>query len=114
MISDTPQVTVQALADATGWEVKPEGACKDVRCVPLPAAARAGELVDLAGFADALRLPLLHDEEHRLWSLGPESGGRALASAEAPDLVLPTLDGEAFPLSRLRGRKVLIASWASW
>ena len=49
-----------------------------------------------------------------LWSLGPESGGRALASAQAPDLVLPSLSGEPFPLSRLRGTKVLIAAWASW
>lgn len=114
MISDTPQVTVQHLADATGWEVKPQGACKDVRCVPLPASARNGDLVDLAGFAETLRMPLLHDEEHGLWSLGPESGGRALASAQAPDLVLPTLDGQPFALSSLRGRKVLIASWASW
>ena len=114
MISDRPVVTVDALAAATGWEVKPQGACKDVRCVPLPASARAGGDVDLAGFAAALGLPLLHDQEHGLWALGPESGGRALASAQVPDLVLPTLSGEPFPLSRLRGTKVLIAAWASW
>ncbi len=114
MISDTLQVSIEDLAAHTGWEVKPQGACKDVRCVPLPPDARAGEQVDLAGFARALGLPLLHDEAEGLWSLGPESGGRALASAQAPDLVLPTLSGEPFPLSRLRGKKVLIAAWASW
>ena len=114
MISDTLQVRVDDLAAATGWEVKPEGACKDVRCVPLPASARDGDQVDLGAFAAALRLPLLHDEEAGLWSLGPESGGRALTSAQAPDLVLPTLTGEPFPLSALRGKKVLIAAWASW
>ena len=114
MISDTRQVTVAALADATGWEVKPEGACKDVRCVPLPPSVRDGDRVDLAGLAEALRLPLLHDDAEGLWSLGPESGGRALTSAQAPDLVLPTLDGEPFELARLRGKKVLIAAWASW
>ena len=114
MISDSRLVTVDALAAATGWEVKPQGACKDVRCVPLSADARDGDRVDLAGFAAALGLPLLHDEDSGLWSLGPESGGRALATAQAPDLVLPTLSGEPFELARLRGKKVLIAAWASW
>jgi hypothetical protein len=114
VISDSPRVTVRALAEATGWEVKPQGACKDVRCVPLPADARAGDLVDLRAFADALRMPLLHDEDEGLWSLGPEAGGAALTSVQVPDLVLPTLSGEPFELARLRGRKVLIAAWASW
>ena len=114
MISDSLQVRPADLAAAAGWDVKPDGACKDVRCVPLPPAARAGDLVDLEGFAAALRLPLLHDEQAGLWSLGPESGGGALSTAQAPDLVLPTLDGEPFELARLRGKKVLIAAWASW
>ena len=114
MISDTERVPIARLAAETGWEVKPEGACKDVRCVPLPPGVQDGDTVDLPGFADALGLPLLHDQDEGLWSLGPESGGRALASVQAPDLVLPTLDGEPFELARLRGKKVLIAAWASW
>ncbi len=114
MISDTVRVPLARLATETGWEVKPEGACKDVRCVPLPPGAQDGSSVDLPTFAAALGLPLLHDGEQGLWSLGPESGGRALASVQAPELVLPTLDGEPFELARLRGKKVLIAAWASW
>lgn len=118
MISDSPLVCVDVLARETGWQVKPEGACLDregdVRCVPLPASARDGDLVDLRVLAERLGMPLLHDEAEQLWSLGPESGGRALTSAQAPDLVLPTLSGEPFELARLRGRKVLIAAWASW
>ena len=114
MISDTLAVRADDLAAATGWKVEPEGACKDVRCVPLPATARDGDVVDLAAFADALRMPLLHDEQEGLWSLGPESGGRAMTTVQAPDLVLPTLSGEPFELARLRGKKVLIAAWASW
>ena len=35
-------------------------------------------------------------------------------TVQAPDLVLPTLTGEPFPLSTFRGKKVLIAAWASW
>lgn len=114
VISDTVRVPVARLAAETGWQVKPEGACKDVRCVPLPPDVQDGETVDLPAFAAALGLPLLHDEQEGLWSLGPESGGRALVHVQAPDLALPTLDGEPFELSRLRGKKVLIAAWASW
>jgi hypothetical protein len=114
VISDSLQVPVEQLARETGWEVKPEGACRGERCVPLPAGALRAASVDLPAFAERLGMPLLHDEEQGLWSLGPESGGRALSSAVAPDLVLPTLTGEPFPLSALRGKKVLIAAWASW
>ncbi len=114
MISTASRVPVDRLARATGWEVKPEGACRGEQCVPLPEGTlREGE-VELAPFAERLRRPLLHDAAEGLWSLGPEGGGRAMASVQAPDLVLPTLTGEPFPLAALRGKKVLIAAWASW
>jgi hypothetical protein len=94
----------------TGWAIKPEGACKDVRCVPLPKDAPLTAEV----FEERLGMPLVHDPDIGLYALGPESGGRALASAEAPDLVLPDRRGEPFELRGLRGQKVLILSWASW
>ena len=114
MISLTPQVPVDVLARETGWEVKPEGACRGEVCIPLPAGSLEDGQVDLARFAEGTRRPLLHDEQAGVWSLGPEGGGRAMTSVQAPDLVLPTLTGEPFPLSALRGKKVLIAAWASW
>jgi hypothetical protein len=56
------------------------------------------------------------DTEHGIWALGPETAvtGRALTTAVAPELVLPTVDGDAFRLSSLRGQKVLLVAWASW
>ena len=114
MITDTLRVPVDVLAAETGWDVKPYGACRDDRCVPLPPAALADGTVDLPAFAERLGMPLVHDEQEGLWSLGPESGGRAMTSVTAPDLVLPTLTGEPFALSSLRGKKVLLAAWASW
>ncbi len=114
VIWDSERVPLARLAAETGWEVKPEGACKDVRCVPLPPGVRDGDTVHLPAFAAALGPALLHHEREGLWSLGPESGGRALTSVQAPDLVLPPLDGEPFLLARLRGIKVLLAAWASW
>jgi hypothetical protein len=95
----------------TGWALKPEGACKGDVCVPLPAGAD----VDARVLAERLRMPLLHDEAHGLWALGPDNvTGRALLTAEAPELTLPDLDGNAVSLSSFRGQKVLLAAWASW
>ena len=114
MISTATQVPVEQLARETGWEVKPQGACRGEQCVPLPPGALRDGGVDLAVFAERMSMPLLHDADHGLWSLGPQGGGRAMTTVQAPDLVLPTLTGEPFPLSALRGKKVLIAAWASW
>lgn len=38
----------------------------------------------------------------------------ALASLQAPDFELPDLDGKMHRLSDYRGKKVLLAAWASW
>lgn len=92
----------------TGWSVKPEGACRGDVCVPL---ARPFDLSDLAR---RLGMELVHDERYGLWALGPESGGRALHSAELPDIVLPDRNGEDFELRSLRGTKVCMIAWASW
>lgn len=113
MILKTLLVDTQDFARRTGWQIKPEGACKDERCVPLPPATSA-EGPDARVLAQRLGMPLLHDETHQLWCLGPESGGQTLSSASLPDIVLPDLDGVPFALESLRGQKVLILAWASW
>jgi len=64
--------------------------------------------------ARRLGMALVHDEEHGLWALGPESGGRALHSAALPDIVLPDRQGRDFSLRSLRGTKVFMVAWASW
>jgi hypothetical protein len=97
----------------TGWAIKPQGACKDVRCVPLPDRLPDGR-VDARVLSERLGMPLVQDEATGLLALGPESGGRALNSAEAPELTLPDWRGEEFRLSSLRGQKVLLVCWASW
>lgn len=116
MILEDLRVGVDELHRGTGWHVKPEGACRGDVCVPLPAEARTDDgRLDVAVVAERLRMPLVHDEEHGLWGLGPASvTGRALATAEAPDLELPDLDGNPFRLSSLHGKKVLLVAWASW
>jgi hypothetical protein len=96
------------LDQRTGWEVKPEGACRGDVCVPLASP------FDLRDLARRLGMELVHDEQHGVWALGPESGGRALHTAELPDIVLPDRNGEDFSLRSLRGTKVCMIAWASW
>ena len=101
----------------TGWKITPQGACKGELCVPLPASTPLGQdnLVDVAELAEAMRMPFIHEEDHCVWALGPESiGARALTTAEAADFELPGLDGELFRLSSLRGQKVLVYAWAPY
>jgi hypothetical protein len=92
----------------TGWTIKPEGACRGDVCLPLPKPFDVRDLTSRLGMA------LVHDAQHGLWALGPESGGRALHSAELPEIVLPDRHGEDFALRSLRGTKVFMIAWASW
>lgn len=112
MILDRPEVTPDELRRRTGWELKPEGLCKADRCAQLP--SHPGERIDVRVLEEHLGMELVHDGEHGLWALGPEAGGRALASAELPDITLPDRHGQPFSLRSLRGTKVLLVMWASW
>ena len=113
MIVDSLLVDASTFAELSGWEAKAQGLCKGERCVPVP--RRSDGLVDVEGFARRLQLPIVHDEAHGLWAIGPEgAGGAFLESAECPEIVLPDLDGNEFSVSSLRGRKVVLVAWASW
>ena len=97
----------------TGWTLKPEGACQGEVCIPL--SKPAGDLIDVKRVANDLGMPLAEAREQGLWALGPASiGSRALATAQAPELTLPNLDGREFKLSSLRGQKVLLYAWAPY
>ena len=112
VILTTMDVPVEELERATGWVLKPEGACRGPMCVLLPAA---GSTVDARVLAERLGMPLVRAEGHDVWALGPSTiSGRALDSAEAPDFVLPDVVGRPFRFSSLRGQKVVLVAWASW
>ncbi len=112
MILETLEIDAAEFARRTGWELKPQGACKGDRCVPL--GTSTGQSLDVRALTRRVGMPLVHDETSGLWCVGPEAGGTVLTSAEAPNLELPELDGTPFRLSALRGRKVLLVAWASW
>jgi hypothetical protein len=111
VIAADPVVPLADFERATGWDLKPEGACRGDVCIPL--ARPAGGLVDLREVGPALHMPVLHDGSARLWALGP-AAGPVLASAAAPDFTLPDRRGGEFSLSSLRGRKVAVVAWAPW
>src|SRR5205823_2384406 len=97
---------------ATGWALKPQGACKGEICVPL---MEQPEDIDATVLSERLGMALVRDEKHGVWALGSETiGRRALSTAEASDFTLPDWRGEEFTLSSLRGEKVFLLAWASW
>jgi hypothetical protein len=103
-----------------GWTLKPEGLCRAGVCVPLGGrdAQRHVRLdaLDIAGLWRRMAKPLRRSEDARIWLFGEAAGERtaALESLEAPDFTLPDLAGEPHSLVDYRGRKVLLATWASW
>ena len=108
MIVDRLDMGPEEFEESTGWEIKPEGACKGDVCVPL-----AGSGFDLLATAERLGMAVV--SEPGLWAVGPETlEGRALTSADASDFHLPDLDGEEFHISSLRGQKVVVVSWAPY
>jgi hypothetical protein len=109
VILDHLDISADEFSAGTGWEVKPEGACRGDVCVPL------GDGFDLRRTAERLRMALVRDDDAGVWALGPDTvSGKALASAVAPELVLPDIDGQPFHLSSLRGQKVAIVCWAPY
>jgi len=110
----------KAIEEATGWIWKPEGLCRDDQCVALPRVAEGGlvrdGLLNLAALWRRSGQPVLHDAASRVWVLGTGAAQRsaALATLQAPDFALPDLEGRVHHLSSYRGRKVFLATWASW
>jgi hypothetical protein len=108
MILKRLDVPPRELEARTGWSIKAEGACRDDTCVPLRAP------FDVRDLAQRLGMAIVHEARHGLWALGPQSGGRALSSAQLPEIVLPDRHGHDFSLRSLRGTKVFMIAWASW
>jgi hypothetical protein len=116
VILETLNIDQAAFEARTGWVIKPEGACKGDACVPLPTEAVANGHLDARILSEKLGMSLVADDGQKLWALGPETAitGKALTSAIAPDIALPDLGGNLFRIADLRGRKVVLVSWASW
>ena len=104
----------------TGFALKPEGFCRGAVCVPVPPGRepqfRLGDEINVAAFAALTERPWVGSESRDTWVLEEPAQARneTLQSLDAPDFELPDLDGRMHRLSDHRGKKVLLASWASW
>ena len=131
LIDETRPVTVDAIvrggeirlsaADverALGWQLKPEGLCKDETCVPVRdcAALVDADGIGLSALANALDRPLARADDEGVAVLGASAHerGARLDAMEAPDVVLPDLSGRLHSLRDQRGKKTLLIAWASW
>lgn len=117
--TDAVRVAPDDLRAAIGWELKPEGLCRDDVCVPVRdrAALLVDGMVDLRVVADTLRAPFVVDAEVDVAVLGTSAADRAAERAEmhvAPDLPLHDLDGNVHRWSELGRKKKVVTSWASW
>ena len=112
------------LKAATGFDLKPEGACLGELCVPIRQDAD-NELYEFDGetgwvnataLAAKLNQPLITDTEEGVWSFGavPSERASTLESAIAPDFEIADRDGETIRMKDYRGKKVLLVTWASW
>ena len=117
---DALWISAKDLERASGWTLKPEGLCRDDVCLVVAASDRErlvdGDAVCASGLWETLGRPALHDEDHRVWMLGEAAADRSakLESLEAPDFTLPDITGKLHSLSDFRGKKVFLATWASW
>ena len=115
-------VRVDQLRRATGWQLKPEGVCLGEMCVSLFEPEREAWIADAddwvwfcySAFADKIGQKYVHDDG--VWSLGsvPELRRMGLESGLAPDFEMTDRSGDTVRLSDLRGRKVVLFTWASW
>jgi peroxiredoxin len=107
-----------SLAQALGWELKPEGLCRGDLCVPVadPGSLVVDGRLDLAAVANALGRPAVIDAEVGMAALGLASDERrrALVGLRAPGFSLPDLDGATHGLEEWEGKKKLLVTFASW
>lgn len=118
VLETSPLVDAAALAELIGWTLKPEGLCRDERCVIVPDRDALGPdgQVDLRVVAELLDRPVVVDDDTGLVAIGAERADRrsALRDLEAPDFTLPDLDGTFHSLADHRSKKRLLVAFSSW
>jgi hypothetical protein len=112
-------IAIKALPGRSEWVV-----CIEERCALITEVReRNGEqFIEVAALAGALNLEVEVELESAAVRFrfrdapGGEDGGEARLGVGqlAPNIKLPRLDGTFISLAELRGRRVLINSWASW
>jgi hypothetical protein len=113
------RIDPEALERVTGWKLEPEGLCRADVCIPVRdrASLVIDGLVDLEGFAQTLRRPLVVDAEADIAVLGASVADRSAErqGMRVPaELILRDLDGNEHRWAELGRKKKLLFAWASW
>ena len=119
VLESPTDVPAESLDDLIGWTLKPEGLCRDERCVIVSdrsALETGGDRVSLTAVAGLLDRPVAVDDTAGLVAIGAERQQRrsALQDRKAPDFSLPDLDGTWHALSDHRSKKKLLVAFSSW
>jgi hypothetical protein len=115
---DLVRLTPSALEASLGWRLEDQGLCRGDVCVPIREGAGivVDGWIDLAAFAEQTQSALALDVSRAAACVtgSATERGAVLSSLVAPDFTLPDLDGKLHSLSDFRGKKVLLAVYASW
>ncbi len=114
MLMDSLKVSPAVFTARTGWEIKPEGFCKGMQCVPIDSPLDYDGMLDVMRVAQPLGMELITDDASGISALGPESQTKVLAGVRAPELELPDHKGNPWRLKSMYGKKTLLVAWASW
>ena len=88
--------------------------------MPLPLNVQDPLLRDgdfnVSAFWRHMARPLARDARGETWLLGDSTDelGSRLIALEAPDFILPDLEGHQHSLRDYRGTKIFMVAWASW
>ena len=118
LLTNGPLVSANELRRELGWELKPEGLCREDVCVLVPdrASLEADGKIDAVAVAALLDRPALVDEVTGVVAIGAQRSirQRAIDDLQAPDFVRPDLDGTPHALSDHRSKKRLLVAFSSW
>lgn len=118
ILAGGPLISHLELESQLGWALDASGLCRDDRCVLVPdrGAIERDDAIDAIAVATLLDRPAVVDEVSGVAAIGvPRTLRRsALDDLEAPDFVLPDLDGTPHALSDHRSKKRLLVAFSSW
>ena len=101
-----------------GWEIKPEGLCKDEACIPInkEQSIKNQERYNLRAVAHLTGHPTLISQELKTVTIGQPAGlcSAALKDKIAPNFVLPDIGGVDRAFSDWAGKKRLLVAFSSW
>src|ERR1700730_7757521 len=112
--ADNLCLSLPELTLASGFVLKPQGACLDEVCVPIPKARETAFLRNVEGarwfnlseLARTLHQPSLHDAANTVWLFGmrPQAQMTYVNTLQAPDFRLTDWKGTERSLSDFRGK----------